>query len=118
MSTETNRRDGADLSRSDLLQRPPHGRLVGATTKPLIVTPTFVSRTDATPEAVRPHDAGSGVNRSGAEVAHPDRHPSGAVECGQWAVRREQHRAAANLDRLLGTDGEDAPAVTSLKGTP
>ena len=78
MSTETeiNRRDGADLSRSDLLQRPPHGRLVGATTKPLIVTPTFVSRTDATPEAVRPHDAGSGVNRSGAEVAHPDRHPS------------------------------------------
>lgn len=30
----------------------------------------------------------------------------------------DQHRAAANLDRLLGTDGEDAPAATSLKGTP
>ncbi|APX88172.1 hypothetical protein BV511_16010 [Methylorubrum extorquens] len=42
----------------------------------MIVTPTFVSRTDVTPEDDRPHDAGSGVNRAGQEVAHPDRHPS------------------------------------------
>lgn len=74
--TDTPQRGEADLSRSDLLQRPPHGRILGSTTKPLIVTPTFVSRTDATPEEERPHDVGSGVNPSGAEVAHPDRHPS------------------------------------------
>ena len=72
----TQRAGASDPSRSDLLQRPPYGRIVGSTTKPLIVTPTFVSRTDATPEVERPHDAGSGVNRSGQEVAHPDRHPT------------------------------------------
>lgn len=66
----------ATLDRSDILQRPPHGRVVGSTTKPLTVTPTFVSRTDDTPEDERPHDPGSGVNRSGQEVARPDRHPS------------------------------------------
>ena len=72
----TAKTQGPDLARSDLLQRPPHGLVVGSTTKPLIVTPTFVSRTDATPEDERAHDAGSGVNRAGQEVAHPDRHPS------------------------------------------
>lgn len=72
----TNRIEAPDLTRSDMLQRPPHGRSVGSTTKPLIVTPTFVSRTDDTPEQDRSHDAGSGVNHSGAEVAHPDRHPT------------------------------------------
>lgn len=72
----TAKTEAPDLARSDLLQRPPHGRVGGSTTKPLIVTPTFVSRTDATPEDERPHDAGSGVNRAGQEVAHPDRHPS------------------------------------------
>ena len=68
--------EAPNLDRSDLLQRPPHGRSVGSTTQPLIVTPTFVSRTDVTPEADRPHDAGSGVDRDGHEVADPDRRPS------------------------------------------
>jgi hypothetical protein len=68
--------EAPELARSDILQRPPHGRIVGSTTKPLIVTPTLLSRTDTTPEDERPHDVGSGVNRAGQEVAHPDRHPS------------------------------------------
>ncbi|AWN36545.1 EthD domain-containing protein [Methylobacterium radiodurans] len=68
--------DAPDLARSDLLQRPPQGRVVGTTTRPLIVTPTFVSRTDATPDDERPRDAGSGVGPAGREVTHPDRHPS------------------------------------------
>jgi hypothetical protein len=81
-----------DLSRSDMLQRPPHGRIVGTTTKPLIVTPTFVSRTDNTPEARRPHDAGSGVNRSGEEVADPDRHPAAL------ALEADPNRAFEHYD--------------------
>ncbi|GEP07251.1 EthD domain-containing protein [Methylobacterium oxalidis] len=68
--------DAPDLAHSELLQRPPHGRVVGSTNKPLIVTPTFVSRSDVTPKDERLHDAGSGVNRAGREVAHPDRHPN------------------------------------------
>ncbi|MGX7707807.1 EthD domain-containing protein [Methylobacterium sp. Gmos1] len=81
-----------DLARSDLLQRPPHGRVVGSTTRPLIVTPTFVSRTDATPEDERPHDIGSGVDRAGREVAHPDRHP------GAIALEPDQNRAFEHWD--------------------
>jgi hypothetical protein len=81
-----------DLSRSDMLQRPPHGRIVGTTTKPLIVTPTFVSRTDNTPEARRPHDAGFGVNRSGEEVADPDRHPAAL------ALEADPNRAFEHYD--------------------
>ncbi|WP_156635569.1 hypothetical protein [Methylobacterium sp. Leaf123] len=49
----TAKTEAPDLARSDLLQRPPHGRVVGSTTMPPIVTPTFVSRTDATPERRR-----------------------------------------------------------------
>jgi hypothetical protein len=66
---------------------------VGSTTKPLIVTPTFVSRTDATPEVERPHDAGSGVNRSGQEVAHPDRHPTAL------ALEPDPNRAFEHWDK-------------------
>lgn len=65
-----------DFDRTDNQHRAPLRRRFTTTTKPLIVTPTFVSRTDVTPEDERAHDAGSGVNRAGQEVAHPDRHPS------------------------------------------
>ncbi|MCR0980872.1 EthD domain-containing protein [Roseomonas populi] len=64
-----------DFSRSDNLHRPPLRRRFEATTKPLIVTPTFVSRVDDTPPGGRPRDEGSSKGRDGKEVAHPDRHP-------------------------------------------
>jgi hypothetical protein len=60
---------------SDMLQRAPLGAIRPSSTAPLIVTPTFVSRTDATPEHQRAHDAGSGVDKDGKEVRHPDQHP-------------------------------------------
>jgi hypothetical protein len=39
----------------------------------LIVTPTFVSRVDATLYGERLHDQGSSRGRDGREVRHPDR---------------------------------------------
>ncbi len=35
----TAKNEAPDVTGSDMLQRPPHGRIVGSTTKPLIVTP-------------------------------------------------------------------------------
>jgi hypothetical protein len=64
-----------DLARSDMLQRPPHGGATLSTTKPLIVTPTFVSRSDDTPRDRRPRDEGSNVGRDGRSVMRPERHP-------------------------------------------
>jgi hypothetical protein len=61
-----------DLAGSDMLQRPPSGSAISSTTKPLIVTPTFVSRSDSTPWSKRPHDEGSAVDGSGHEVLQPD----------------------------------------------
>lgn len=68
-------RTAPDLARSDMLQRPPHGAATRATTKPLIVTPTFVSRSDGSPLERRPRDPGSNVSRDGRSVMRPDRHP-------------------------------------------
>lgn len=65
-----------DLTRADNLQRPPFDPDLRTTTQPLIVTPTLVSRVDATPWEARPHDTGSSVDRAGNEVTHPDRHPA------------------------------------------
>lgn len=64
-----------DLARSDMLQRPPHGEAVRSTTKPLIVTPTFVSRSDDTSPSRRPRDDGANVGRDGRPVMRPARHP-------------------------------------------
>ena len=64
-----------DFSSSDNLHRAPERRQFTATTKPLIVTPTFVSRVDDTAWGVRPRDEGSSKGRDGREVPHPDRHP-------------------------------------------
>ncbi|WAJ28865.1 EthD domain-containing protein [Antarcticirhabdus aurantiaca] len=64
-----------DFGRSDNLHRAPLRREFASTTKPLIVTPTFVSRVDDTPPGERPQDEGSSRNHRGHGVRHPDRHP-------------------------------------------
>jgi hypothetical protein len=71
----TDRTDAPDLARSDLLQRPPHGGATRSTTKPLIVTPTFVSRSDDSSVQQRPRDEGANAGRDGRGVMRPDRHP-------------------------------------------
>jgi hypothetical protein len=43
---------------SDMNHRPPHRKTYQTTTKPLIVTPTFVSRADDTAWAHCPHSDG------------------------------------------------------------
>ncbi len=45
------------------------------TGRPLIVTPTLVSRVDDTPRGERPRDAGSARSRHGHEVHFPDWRP-------------------------------------------
>ncbi|MBP0496302.1 EthD family reductase [Roseomonas indoligenes] len=67
--------DKAAAARSDMPHRAPYQGGFRTTTAPLIVTPTLVSRVDATPWAERPHDKGASVGRDGREVEHPDRHP-------------------------------------------
>jgi hypothetical protein len=64
-----------DFSRTDNEHRAPICRQFAATTKPLIVTPTFVSRVDDTPASGRPHDVGSSKGRYGQKVVRPDQHP-------------------------------------------
>ncbi len=64
-----------DFDRADNLHRPPHGAVAPSTSRPLIVTPTFVSRVDATPRGERPQDPGASRDRNGQEVHAPDRHP-------------------------------------------
>ena len=65
-----------DFSRADNEHRPPLRRRFEATTKPLIVTPTFVSRVDATPRRQRPQDEGASKDRAGKEVRDPDQDPT------------------------------------------
>ena len=60
-----------DLDRADNLHRAPERRSFTATTKPLIVTPTFVSRVDDTPAAERPYNEGSARSRDGRAL-EPD----------------------------------------------
>lgn len=61
-----------DFDRADNQHRPPVGATVAPTGKPLIVTPTFVSRVDDTPRGERPQDAGSAKSRHGHEVHFPN----------------------------------------------
>jgi hypothetical protein len=65
-----------DFERADNEHRSPLRREFTAATKPLIVTPTFVSRVDDTPHSKRPHDEGSSRGIDGTEVTSPDRTPS------------------------------------------
>lgn len=64
-----------DFSRTDNLHRPPLAETSASTGKPLIVTPTFVSRVDDTPRGERPQDSGSAKSRHGHEVHRPDWRP-------------------------------------------
>src|SRR5437660_1085141 len=84
--------DRAALQGADNLQRPPYERSLHTTTKPLIVTPTLVSRADATSWAERPHDDASAVDRSGREVEHPASHP------GELAIEAEPNLAFERWD--------------------
>jgi hypothetical protein len=66
-----------DFDRADNLHRPPLGATKpGVTTaKPLIVTPTFVSRVDDTARGERPQDSGSAKSTHGHEVHLPSWRP-------------------------------------------
>lgn len=61
-----------DFDRTDNQHRPPLGDTRPASGKPLIVTPTFVSRVDDTPRGERPQDSGSAKSRHGYEVHFPN----------------------------------------------
>jgi hypothetical protein len=72
-----------DFDRADNEHRPPLRREFKATTTPLIVTPTFVSRVDNTPRGERPQDPGSSRSQHGHEVRHPDWRPHALALEGQ-----------------------------------
>ena len=59
------------IDRVDNLYRPSLVKSIGATTKPLIVTGTFVSRVDNTARGERPLDARSTPARPAASTATP-----------------------------------------------
>ena len=82
----------ARFARSDMPHRAPYRRRFEATTKPLIVTPTLVSRVDDTPWRSRPHDPGASVGRDGTKVTPPDRHP------GQLAIEPDPNLAFERWD--------------------
>jgi hypothetical protein len=64
-----------DFERTDNQHRPPLGPTKTSGTKPLIVTPTFVSRVDDTARSERPQDAGASKSRHGHEVHLPNWRP-------------------------------------------
>jgi hypothetical protein len=64
-----------DFDRSDNQHRPPLGATRAPSAKPLIVTPTFVSRVDDTARGERPQDAGASKSRHGHEVHFPNWRP-------------------------------------------
>lgn len=64
-----------DFDRSDNQHRPPLGATQAGSTKALIVTPTFVSRVDATARSERPQDSGASKSRHGHEVHFPNWRP-------------------------------------------
>jgi len=64
-----------DFDRTDNQHRPPLGATQAPTGKPLIVTPTFVSRVDSTPRGERPQDSGASKSRHGHEVHLPNWRP-------------------------------------------
>lgn len=64
-----------DFDRSDNQHRAPLRRHFTATSQPLIVTPTFVSRVDRTANSERPRDAKASRSKDGTPVSQPDRTP-------------------------------------------
>lgn len=61
-----------DFNRADNLQRPPLNIPTQSTTKPLIVTGTFVSRVDNTARGERPLDSGASTSKHGHAVHFPN----------------------------------------------
>jgi hypothetical protein len=64
-----------DFDRTDNQHRPPLGATQASSARPLIVTPTFVSRVDDTPRGKRPQDTGASKSRHGHEVHFPNWRP-------------------------------------------
>ncbi|SNR81494.1 EthD domain-containing protein [Hymenobacter mucosus] len=62
--------------RADTRHRPPHRTSYQTTTEPLIVTPTFLTRADATPRSERPLDEGATRSRHGIALDNPDTEPA------------------------------------------
>ena len=65
-----------ETSSADNRHRPPYREAYRTTTAPLIVTPTFLTRADNTPHAVRPLDEGATRSRTGAAIENPDAEPA------------------------------------------
>jgi hypothetical protein len=66
----------AENSSADNRHRPPYRTAYRTTTAPLIVTPTFLTRADNTPRAVRPLDEGATRSRTGEAIENPDTEPT------------------------------------------
>jgi hypothetical protein len=66
----------AENSSADNRHRPPYRDTYRTTTAPLIVTPTFLTRADDTPRAVRPLDAEATRRRTGEPIENPDAEPA------------------------------------------
>jgi len=81
-----------NFERSDNLHRPPRADATVSTTRPLIVTPTFVSRVDNTARGERPQDAGSSTSKHGHEVHFPNLRP------GALALEDEPNLAFEHWD--------------------
>jgi len=81
-----------NFDRSDNLHRPPRADATVSTTRPLIVTPTFVSRVDNTARGERPQDSGSSTSKHGHEVHFPNLRP------GALALEGEPNLAFEHWD--------------------
>ena len=66
----------ADSPRADNRHRPPRRTSYHTTTAPLIVTPTFLTRSDSTPRAQRPLDEGFTQGHHGQALENPDAEPA------------------------------------------
>jgi hypothetical protein len=77
--------DHAPDPTTDLRHRPPHRQSYVANPKPLIVTPTFVSRADVTPRSARPADPGFNVDASGSPTeSSPAVEPDANLAFEHW----------------------------------
>ncbi|UOG73217.1 EthD domain-containing protein [Hymenobacter tibetensis] len=66
----------AEDASADNRHRPPYRASYHTTAEPLIVTPTFLTRADATPQAERPLDEGATRSRHGNSLENPDAEPA------------------------------------------
>jgi hypothetical protein len=66
----------AEDPQADNRHRPPYRTTYQTTNEPLIVTPTFLTRADATPRTVRPQDEGATRSKHGDSLDNPDAEPA------------------------------------------